>query len=163
MQSGASLLALSLEDVMSQPLRLSLWEVGLDFGLGSAVNFGIQALLFPTFTLSRGLGFTGLLFLLALARRYGLRRGFNWLVQQGQQQSWPMSLVEAVTDTCCAMAIACGLLAFWYPDESLPRVGGFIGTAYILTPLWRFMLRRLFEWLPDTGLGWKRPDKTSTT
>lgn len=146
---------------MSQPLRHSMWEVGLDFGLGTAVNFGIQAMLFPTFTLSRGLGFTGLLLLLALARRYGLRRGFNRLVRRGQRQSWRMSLVEAVADAGCAIAIACGLLALWYPGESLPRLGGFVGASYVLTPLWRFILRRLFEWFPGTGLRWRMSGRHS--
>jgi hypothetical protein len=122
-----------------------MWEVSLDFGFGTAVNLGIQAMLFRTFTLSRGFGFTGVFLLLALARRYGMRRGFNCLVHPGQKQSWRMSLVEAVADTWCAIAIALGLLALWYPHESLPRLGSFIGVSYVLTPLWRFMLRRFCE------------------
>jgi hypothetical protein len=144
---------------MSQALRHSMWEVGLDFGLGTAASLGMQALLFHTFTLPRGLGFTGILLLLALARRYGLRRGFNCLVRQGQRQSWRMSLLEAVVDAWCAMAIAFGVLVFWYPDESLQRVSGFVGASFVLTPLWRFMLRRLFEWLPGTGRGWRMSGK----
>jgi hypothetical protein len=138
---------------MSQPLRHSMWEVGLDFGLGTVINLCIQAILLQTFTLPRGLGFAGLLLLLALARRYGLRRSFNWLVRQDQQQSWRMSLLEAVVDAWCAIAIAFSVLIFCYPDESLQRVSGFVGASFVLTPLWRFMLRRLFEWLSGTGRG----------
>jgi hypothetical protein len=138
---------------MSQARRFSMWEVSLDFGLGTIANFGAQALLLHTFTLSQGLGFTGVLLLLALARRYGLRRGFTRFVRQGQQQSWRMSLVEAVTDAWCAITIACGLLVFWYPDESLSRLGGFAGASFVLTPLWRFMFRRYFEWLSGSGCG----------
>jgi hypothetical protein len=67
-----------------------------------------------------------------------------------------MSLLEAVVDAWCAIAIAFGGLVFWYPDESWRRVGGFVGASFVLTPLWRFMLRRLFEWLSGSGLGWRR-------
>jgi hypothetical protein len=143
-------------DLLSQPLRYSMGAVGLDFGLGSAVSLGMQAMLFPTFPLPQDLAFTGIVCLLALARRYGLRRDFNWLVRQGQRQSWRMPLVEAVPDAWCAIAIAYGLLAFWYPDEALRRVDGFVGRSCVLTPRWQFMLRRLFEWLPGTGPGWRR-------
>jgi hypothetical protein len=136
-----------------------MWEVGLDFGFGTAVNLGFQAICLRTFTLSRGFGFTSAFLLLALARRYSMRRGFNCLVQQGQKQSWRMSLVEAVADTWCAIIVALGLLAFWYPDESWLRVGSFIGASYVLTPLWRFVLRRLCESRP----GIKRGERRSST
>ena len=136
---------------MAQLARHSIWEVGIDFGLGAALNLGIQALFLRTFTLSRGLGYTGAFLLLALVRRYSVRRGFNWLLRQGQKQSWRMSLLEALTDTSGAIVIALGLLALWYPHEPLPQIGSFIGASYILTPLGRFSLRRFFEWFSNTA------------
>lgn len=138
---------------MAQLARHSIWEVGIDFGLGAALNLGIQAVFLRTFTLSRGLGFTGAFLLLALVRRYSMRRGFNWLLRQGQKQSWRMSLCEAIIDTSGAIVIALGLLALWYPNEPLPRISSFIGASYLLTPLCRFSLRRFFEWLSETAPG----------
>lgn len=130
---------------MSQPHRQSLWEVGVDFGLGATANLGIQAVLLKTFTLSRGIGFSAVFLLLALARRYSIRRGFNRLLRPGQRQPWRLSLLETCTDTACAMAISLALLPLWYPSEPLPRLHGFIGMSYLLTPLSRFILRRCFE------------------
>jgi hypothetical protein len=148
---------------MSQSPHQSRWEVGIDFVLGVILNLAIQVVFLRTFTWPRGLGFTGALFLLAVVRRYGMRRGFNRLVRLGQAQSWRMSLLEAVTDTVCAIVIAFGLLVSWYPTEALSRVSGFVGTAYFLTPLWRFILRRGFEGLRGAQLGWKASGQPSSS
>lgn len=137
---------------MTQTARLSKWEVGVDLSLGTAVNVGIQALLLRTFTPNRGFSFAMVFLGLAYLRRYWVRRGFNRLVRPGAGQSRRMSLLEVVTDTLIAIAIAFGLLTLWYPDESLPRVSSLVLISYILTPLGRFLLRRCFEVLADASL-----------
>ncbi|MDH3604977.1 MAG: hypothetical protein OEU26_35700 [Candidatus Tectomicrobia bacterium] len=130
---------------MPQTPRLSKWEVGVDLGLGTAVNVGIQAFLLRTFTLSQGLSFAMVFLGLAYLRRYWVRRGFNRLVPPGAGQSRRMSVIEVVTDTLIAIAVAFALLAMWYPAEPLPRISSLVLIAYVLTPLGRFLLRRFFE------------------
>ena len=138
---------------MPQTVRLSKWEVGVDLSLGTAVNVGIQALLLRTFTLPHGLSFAIVFLGLAYFRRYWVRRGFNRLVRPGAGQSRRMSLLEVVTDTVIAIAVAFGLLALWYPAEPLPRVSSLVLISYVLTPLGRFVLRRFFEVLPGAPHG----------
>jgi hypothetical protein len=132
---------------MAQSRRHSQWEIGLDFCLSMGINLGVQAVFLPTFTLRRGLSFTGTFLLLALGRRYLVRRGFNRLVRPGVGQTRGMSLLEAGTDTVLAVAMAFGMAALWYPREPLPRVSVLIGLFYGLTMLRRYLLRRFFEWL----------------
>lgn len=129
---------------MSQTLRHSGWELGVDFGLGATFNLGVQALFLRSFSLHRGLGYITLFLFLGLVRRYLMRRGFNRLVPPGGYQSRRMSLLEVATDTLVAIAIAFGLLMLWYPAEPWPRIVGLAVSAYLLTPLLRFVLRRFF-------------------
>jgi hypothetical protein len=138
---------------MAQTARLSKWEVGVDLSLGTAVNVGIQALLLRTFTLTQGFSFAMVFLGLAYLRRYWVRRGFNRLVRPGAGQSRRMSLLEVVTDTIIAIAVAFGLLALWYPAEPLPRVSSLVLISYILTPVGRFLLRRFFEVLAEAPHG----------
>jgi len=133
---------------MAQSARHSRLEIGLDFCISIAINLGLQALFLRSFTLSRGLGFTGVFLVLALVRRYLVRRGFNRLVRPGRGQSRSMSLVETGTDTVLAMLMAIGLAVLWYPAEPLPKLSGVILVSYALTLVRRYVMRRLFEWLP---------------
>ena len=140
---------------MSQTLRHSGWELGVDFGLGATFNFGIQALFLRSFSLHRGLGYMSVFLLLGLVRRYLMRRGFNRLVPAGGYQSRRMSLLEVLTDTLVAIVIAFGLLVLWYPAEPFTRVAGLAVSAYLLTPLLRFVLRRLFVRLTKADAAWQ--------
>jgi hypothetical protein len=130
---------------MPQTARLSKWEVGVDLGLGTAVNVAMQALVLRTFSLAHGFSFAIVFLFLAGIRRYWVRRGFNRLVRPGAGQSRRMSLLEVVTDTVIAIAVAFSLLALWYPAEPLPRISSLVLISYVLTPLGRFLLRRFFE------------------
>ena len=132
---------------MAQNRWLSRWEVGSDVCLSLLINLGVQAAFLPAFTLRRGLGFTGTFVLLMLVRRYGVRRGFDKLVRPDEGQSRWMSLLEAGTDTVLAVAMAFGMVAWWYPGEPLPRVSAIIVVFYGATMLRRYLLRRSFEWL----------------
>jgi hypothetical protein len=133
---------------MAQSLKHSQWEVGLDFCLSILINLGIQALFIRSFTMTRGVSFSTVFLVLALMRRYGVRRSFNRIVKSGAGQSRKMSLVEATTDTVLAVVMAFGMVRLWYPNEALPRVSGLILASYLLTLARRFAMRRLFEWLP---------------
>ena len=130
---------------MPQTTRASKWEVGLDMSLGTTVNVGFQALFLRTFTFRHGVSFAVIFVLLAILRRYWVRRGFNRLVQSEETQPLWMSLIEVVTDTIIAIAVAFGLLLLWYPAESLTRISSLVGVSYVSTPLGRLILRRLFE------------------
>ena len=112
------------------------------------MNLGIQALTLRSFTMARGLSFSAVFLTLALLRRYGVRRSFNRMVASAAGQSRAMSLVESVTDTALAMALAFALVKLWYPSEPLARVTGLIVASYALAFARRFALRRFFEWLP---------------
>jgi hypothetical protein len=132
---------------MAQSTTHSRWEVGLDFCLSVLINLGVQAVFVHTFTLSRGLSFTGTFMTLAMVRRYLMRRGFNRFVPPNAGQSRGMSLLEAGTDTVLAVVMAFGMVALWYPSEPLPRVSALIVVFYCATMLRRYLLRRFFEWL----------------
>ena len=71
---------------MPQTPRLSRWEVGVDLGLGVAINIGVQSLFVATFTLHQGLSFASVFLLAAFGRRYLVRRGFNRLCRPDQGQ-----------------------------------------------------------------------------
>jgi hypothetical protein len=133
---------------MAQSLKHSRWEVGLDFCISILINLGMQALFIRSFTMTRGLSFSTVFLVLALMRRYWIRRSFNSIVKSGSGQSRTMSFVEAATDTVLAVVMAFAMLLLWYPNEALPRVSGLIFTSYLLTMVRRYALRRLFEWLP---------------
>lgn len=130
-----------------QSQRLSRWEVGLDFLFSIAINLGTQALFLRSFTLQKGVGFTGVFLTLALLRRYLVRRSFNLLVAPGTGQSRQMSLLEATADTVLAVAMAFGLVLLWYPGEPMPRISGLILVSYVLTLTRRYAMRRIFEWV----------------
>lgn len=140
---------------MAQTLRHSGWELGVDFGLGATFNLGVQALFLRSFSLYRGLGYITVLLFLGLVRRYLMRRGFNRLVPPGRRQSRRMSLLEVITDTLVAIVVAFGLLMLWYPAEPLPRVLGLAVSAYLLTPLLRFVLRRFFVRFTEADAAWQ--------
>lgn len=132
---------------MTQSKGYARWEVGSDFCLSILINLGIQAVFLSAFTLRRGLGFTGTFLILMLGRRYLVRRGFNRLIRSDRGQSRRMSLLETGTDTVLAVAMAFGMVAWWYPGEPLPHVSALIVVFYGLTMLRRYLLRRGFEWL----------------
>jgi hypothetical protein len=146
--------SLAMGDVMAQTLRHSGWELGVDFGLGATFNLGMQAVFLRSFSLQRGLGYTSVFLLLALVRRYVMRRGFNRLVQPGRRQSRRMSLLEVLTDTLVAIVITFALMTLWYPTEPLLRIGGLVVSAYLMTPLLRFVLRRFFVRLTEADADW---------
>ena len=133
---------------MRQSASHSRWEVGVDFCISIAINIGIQALTLNSFTVVRGLSFTAVFLVLALCRRYIVRRSFNRMVMSEAGQSRAMSLLESTTDTLLAVAIAFALTLFWYPGEPLARITGLIAASYALAFARRFALRRFFEWLP---------------
>jgi hypothetical protein len=84
-----------------------------------------------------------------------MRRGFNRLVPPGRRQSRRMSLLEVISDTLLAIVVAFGLLMLWYPAEPVPRLVGLAVSAYLLTPLLRFVLRRFFVRFTEADAAWQ--------
>ena len=122
-------------------------EVGIDFALSLLINLGAQIFFYGALaTAGRSLAVAATVLVLAVPRRYSLRRLFNALLPAGAGQPPWQAWLEVGVDTVLGLVVAMGVQwVFYGPAATWAKAGGLTGVVYAITMCRRYLLRRLFE------------------